>query len=83
MMKEVVAQTDNLRSQVAKNACTTLNVLCVELSKRDLDPCVDPVIECLLRKMADTNKFVAKEAEQALRQACVSCTDIKVFKCLN
>lgn len=63
VIKETVLQTDNLRSQVAKNACMTLNVLFSELSKKELDPSLEIVIECLLRKVADTNKFVAKEAE--------------------
>lgn len=61
----------------------TLNVLFSELNKKLLDPSLDIVIECLLRKVADTNKFVAKEAEQALQQVCESGTDTKVFKCLN
>ena len=61
----------------------TLNVFYSELGKKELDPPLEIVIECLLRKVADTNKFVAKEAEQALEQVCTSATDTKVFKSLN
>ncbi len=48
-----------------------------------MDSSFDVVIECLLKKVADTNKFGAKEAEQALLQVCTSSTDTKVFKALN
>jgi hypothetical protein len=83
MFKQIVLQTDNLRSSVVKNACMTLNTLFEQLSKKDLDPYVEIVVEALIKKAADANKFVAKEGELALEQVCKNCTDTKVYKYLN
>ena len=44
----------------------TINLLFKELLNKYSDSSLDAVIECLMRKVADTNKFVAKEAELAL-----------------
>ena len=43
-IKHVVAQTENLRSQVAKNACLTLLILYQELPTKDLDHSIDIVL---------------------------------------
>lgn len=54
-IKAVVKQTDNLRSQVSKNACMTLKIIFTELPTRDLDSNVDLVIGALIKKATDTN----------------------------
>ena len=81
-MKAVVKQTDNLRSQVAKNACMTLKVIFSELPTKELDSNIDLVMTALIKKATDTNQFVSEQADQALSMVCNACTDTKVFTCL-
>jgi hypothetical protein len=81
-IKLIVKQTDNLRSQVSKNACMTLQIMFQELPTRDLDPSVDLVIGTLIKKATDTNQFVSEQAEKALIMVCHACTESKVFNCL-
>ena len=59
-IKLVVKQNDNLRSQVAKNSCMTLQVIFSELPSKDLDPHLDLVLASLLKKATDTNHFVSE-----------------------
>ena len=82
-IKNVVKQTDNLRSQVAKNACMTVQVVFSELPTRDLDPNIETVMQPLLKKATDTNHFVSEQAEKALVMVCHACTETKVFNCIQ
>ena len=59
-IKGIVKQTENLRSQVAKNACMTLQVIFRELPTRDLDQNLDLVLAALLKKATDTNHFISE-----------------------
>jgi len=58
--KGLVRHTENLRSQVAKNACITLQMIFSELSPRELDPQLDLVLNPLIKKSTDTNNFVSE-----------------------
>ena len=76
-------QTDNLRSQVSKNACMALQVLFQELPTKDLDPNIDLVLGALIKKATDTNQFVSEQAEKALIMVCHACNESKVFNSLQ
>jgi hypothetical protein len=43
------------------------------------DPILDNVIPMLLKKAADTNAFIAEEAEKALVKACETCSESKII----
>ena len=43
------------------------------------DPILDNVIPMLLKKAADTNAFIAEEAEKALVIACETCSESKII----
>lgn len=74
---------DNLRSQVSKNACMTMQAIYSQLPQRDLDSNLDIVLTALLKKSADTNHFVSEQAEKALAMVCHCCNESKVFSCLQ
>lgn len=61
-IKGIVKQTENLRSQVAKNACMTLQIIYQELPTRDLDSNIDLVMAALIKKSTDTNHFISEQA---------------------
>lgn len=82
-IKSVVKQVESLRSQIAKNACMTLQVIYSELSTKDLDVNLDLVLQVLLKKATDTNHFVSEQAEKALTMVCHACTETKVLNCLQ
>jgi len=48
-----------------------------------MDPYIDGIVPTLLKKAADTNAFIAEEADKALAAACTYCSDQKVFNCLQ
>lgn len=50
---------ESLRSQLAKNAIMTLNVLFNELQK-DMDPFLDQSLQMMLKKAGETNAFIAE-----------------------
>ena len=81
-IKLMVKQTENLRSQVAKNACMALQVIYSELPAKDLDANLDLVLHAMIKKATDTNHFVSEQAEKALTMICNSCTDLKVLNSL-
>jgi len=83
LIKCVVKHTDNLRSQVAKNSCMTLQVIYSELPTKDLDSCIDVVLSSLLKKSTDTNHFVSEQAEKALVMVCHACNESKLFASLQ
>ena len=51
----IVAQMDNLRSQVAKNANMTLATVFENLNAKDLDLHIESVVPMLIKKSTDTN----------------------------
>ena len=81
-IKGIVKQTENLRSQVAKNACMTIQIIYQELPTRDLDSNVDLVMGALLKKATDTNHFISEQAQKALTMVCHACTESKVLHSL-
>lgn len=83
LIKLVVKQTDNLRSQVAKNSCMTLQYIFQEIPGKDLDPVIDVALSSLLKKAIDTNHFVSEQADKALQMVCFACNESKVFHYLN
>lgn len=83
MIKGVVKHTDSMRSQLAKNSCMTLQAIYSQLPQKELDAVVDIVLTSLLKKATDTNNFVSEQADKALAMVCHSCSESKVFTCLQ
>jgi hypothetical protein len=81
-IKLIVKQTENLRAQISKNACMTLQVMYSELPTKDLDSNVDVVMQALLKKSTDTNHFVSEQAEKALMMVCHASNETKVLNCI-
>ena len=70
---EIMADLSNLcnslRTQLSRNALGTFAIVFENLGKNS-DCILDNVIPMLLKKAADTNAFIAEEAEKALIKAC-------------
>eukprot|EP00743_Colponemidia_sp_Colp-15_P007986 GILK01008649.1.p1 GENE.GILK01008649.1~~GILK01008649.1.p1 ORF type:complete len:1647 (-),score=313.75 GILK01008649.1:294-5174(-) len=70
---EVLIHVDSLRSSLARNAmlCMADMFSCL---KRQMDADLDQVVPVLLKRAADTNTFIAEEAEKAMlaMTQCVS-----------
>ena len=69
IMNELSILCNSLRTQLSRNALGTFAVVFENLGKR-VDCILDNVIPMLLKKAADTNAFIAEEAEKALVKAC-------------
>lgn len=68
IMAEVSNLCDSLRTQLSRNALGTFAMVFENLGKQ-ADCILDNVIPMLLKKAADTNAFIAEEAEKALIKA--------------
>jgi len=81
VFKELSKVVESLRSQVSKNACLALQALFSNCVSRDTDPHIDTVLPVLLKRAADTNQFIAEQAEQTLQQIVLHCSETRVFNC--
>ncbi|CEL92655.1 unnamed protein product [Vitrella brassicaformis CCMP3155] len=77
-VKLTVRLVDNLRSSLAKNALICLNDLFVSYRKQ-MDPELETCVPVCLKKAADTNTFIAEEAERTLRSLCSSASEGKTI----
>lgn len=68
---------NSLRTQLSRNALGTFAAVFENLGKK-IDCILDGVIPMLLKKAADTNAFIAEEAEKALVKACENCSEVKL-----
>ena len=84
---DVVKWADSLRSSLAKNALILLQEMCAKLRK-SMDSEISELFKILLRKVADTNGFIAKQAEITLEALVNELSEQKVvafllFYCSN
>lgn len=69
IMAELSNLCNSLRTQLSRNALGTFAEIFENLGKK-ADAILDNVVPMLLKKAADTNAFIAEEAEKALVRAC-------------
>lgn len=83
---QVIRCADSLRSSLSKNALIVIGEMCEILSKL-VEPELELILNCLLRKSADTNIFISGEAEKSLFIVCKCISESKVvnvlFQCVN
>ena len=84
---DVVKWADSLRSSLAKNSLILLQEMCVKLRK-SMDSEISELFKILLRKVADTNAFITKQAEITLEAMVNELSEQKVvgfvlFYCSN
>jgi len=77
IMKELSNLCNSLRTQLSRNALATFAIVFENLGKKS-DSILDNVIPMLLKKAADTNAFIAEEAEKALVKAWENCSETKL-----
>lgn len=86
LVLQILRCADSLRSSLAKNALIVIGEMC-ELLSRLIEPELEIILNCLLRKSADTNIFISGEAEKSLFIVCRCLSDSKVvnilFQCVN
>jgi hypothetical protein len=86
LVLQVIRCADSLRSSLSKNALIVLGEMCEFLS-RLVEPELEIILNCLLRKSADTNIFISGEAEKSLYIVCRCVNEAKVvsllFQCVN
>jgi hypothetical protein len=82
LVKALVKLADSLRSYVSRISLMTINDLFFCL-KRCMEPYLDPIIQVLLKKGADTkSKFISEEADRALVTLTENCLETKVLNVL-
>ena len=86
LLLQVVRCADSLRSSLSKNAIIVIGELCEFLSKL-VEPELELILNCLLRKSVDTNIFISGEAEKSLFIVCRFVNESKVvsviFQCIS
>ena len=78
IMNELSKLCNSLRTQLSRNALGTFAIIFDNLGKK-VDGIMGDVIPMLLKKAADTNAFIAEEAEKALVRACENCSETKII----
>lgn len=73
----VITLIDSLRSALAKNALRCTVELFTTFGKR-MDPDIEMLFPVVLRRAADTNSFIAEEAELVLKEMCKAATETKL-----
>lgn len=77
IMNELSTLWNSLRTQLSRNALGTFAIIFENLGRK-IDWILDTVIPMLLKKAADTNAFIAEEAEKALVKAWENCSESKL-----
>ncbi len=77
-MLELIKLSSSLRSQLSRNALSTISDLFENL-KKGIDFNVDDIVPSLIKNAGHTNHFIAEEAEKALISACHNATQHKVI----
>ncbi|KAI8126500.1 TOG array regulator of axonemal microtubules protein 1 [Lucilia cuprina] len=72
----------NLRSQVARAACTAATEL-FTIKSRYLEQECDDLVCALLHRTADTNRFIRADATRALESMCDNLTPAKILNILT
>lgn len=86
LVLQVIRCADSLRSSLSKNALIVIGEMCEYLNKL-VEPELEIILNCLLRKSADTNIFISGEAEKSLFTVCRCVNESKIvnilFQCVN
>lgn len=86
LVLQVIRCADSLRSSLSKNALIVIGEMC-EYLNRLVEPELEIILNCLLRKSADTNIFISGEAEKSLFIVCRCLNEGKIvnvlFQCLS
>jgi len=69
---------DSLRSALAKNALRCMDELFATFGKR-MDAEIETSLPVMMKRAADTNAFIAEEAECTLREVCKVATEAKLL----
>ena len=72
----------NLRSQVARAACTAATEI-FTIKSRYLEQECDDLVHALLHRTADTNRFIRADAARALESMCDNLTQQKILNILT
>lgn len=72
----------NLRSQVARAACTAATEI-FTIKSRYLEQECDDLVHALLHRTADTNRFIRADATRALESMCDNLTPQKILNILT
>lgn len=86
LVLQIIRCADSLRSSLSKNALIVIGEMCEVLTKL-IEPEIEVILNCLLRKSSDTNVFISGEAEKSLFIVCQTISETKVanilFQCVN
>lgn len=74
IVESVVSLAESLRSALAKNALRCLGELFVGYGPR-LNAKLDLSVQACVRRCADSNRFIADEADQTLREICHAASE--------
>jgi hypothetical protein len=77
----MLKMAENLRSAVSRIALMTLTDLFNGL-KRVMEPFLVQIVKIVTKKSADTNQFIADEAEKCFSAITANCQDSKVLQIL-
>jgi len=78
LMKGLLKQVANLRSQVAKNAIIAIGDLCIDLGKA-LDNEVGFIATALIKRLCDSSAFVSDSCESSLTALIDGCTPTRTL----
>jgi hypothetical protein len=78
LMKGLLKQVANLRSQVAKNAIIAIGDLCIDLGK-NLDGEVGFVASALIKRLCDSSAFLSESCEASLTALIDNCTPTRTL----
>ncbi|CAG9335593.1 unnamed protein product [Blepharisma stoltei] len=78
MVIQALKWADSLRSSLSKNALIVIGEMCAAIPKL-VDPELESILNCLLRKSADTNVFISEQAEKSLVNVCKHCSDSRTI----
>lgn len=79
LLRRVDAQTNNLRSQIVKNALMLLEEMFRHMGKV-LDKFLDKLVPCVIKRMGDQNKFLAESADVTMASCVEYCSSTKIVK---
>jgi hypothetical protein len=80
LVKTLVKLADSLRSYLSRISLMTINDLFYCL-KRCMEPYLEPLVQILLKKGADTkSRFISEEADRALVTMTENCLETKVLQ---
>jgi hypothetical protein len=79
LLRRIEAQTNNLRSQIVKNALMLLEEMFRHMAKV-LDKFLDKLVPCVIKRMGDQNKFLAESADVTMAACVEYCPPARIVK---